>query len=317
MKYYITQAGANFQAGGKAINELGPPSIRGTLAGAASTAGPRIGGSEGTSTVGAKQDSTPGPRKVPGFKNKAPSYQSMRQEEPGAVLPFTHRGDTLGRGRNTLTVVNPEFAKERHSWDPSPWTALNKAPGGMAGGGTMHTAADTGTTMFKRGVQNFTGGRPQTWSAERKKGLPGRMGTNLALGSKGSKHPSQTRSGDFLPDYEDLKSSKSGKGYMLGRMGLGDVEGGIADLSLGGAGEKGLRTDVPWYPGRAASKKTLQRDKGEQAEWDTKYKDWREHAKDPEEERRMGVMRQNMRRVMDAAKKSKIEREGPGIKFDR
>lgn len=337
---YLTQKGLRI------LNEIKAPSIRGTLAAAAARVGTKAINS--SPKVSGRQDSPPKARKVPMIGTKfavdkgrpmlpfgAPLPRSVADYEPktntkvGGKIPLTGGGSLQG-----INIANKK-TKE------SPWAALNKVPGGMVGGGTLHTAADTGGNMFKGATQTFTGGSPQTWSAERKKGLPGRMGTNLALGSKGSKHPSQTRSGDFLPDYEDLKSSKSGKGYMLGRMGLGDVEGGLADLSLpGGRPHKDPRyasndkvyqqrlyskpydsgpgdPSVPWYPGRAASKKTWQRDKGEQAEWNAKYKDWREHVKDPEEERRMGVMRQKMRRMKAAAKKSKIEREGTGIKFDR
>ena len=53
MNYYITQVGR------KLINEFKAPSIRGTLAGAQSTAGGRIGGSGGKSSVGSSKGQDP------------------------------------------------------------------------------------------------------------------------------------------------------------------------------------------------------------------------------------------------------------------
>lgn len=67
MNYYITQVGR------KLINEFKAPSIRGTLAGAQSTAGGRIGGSSGKSSVGSS-------------KGQDPNWNSQQKKEISGMM---------------------------------------------------------------------------------------------------------------------------------------------------------------------------------------------------------------------------------------
>jgi len=93
--YYLTKAGLDF------LNELKAPSIRGTLAGAAATAGPRIGGSTGTSDVGAKTGQS--------TRSQSPNWNPQQKKEirrtmgrykSRAVGDLEHKftGGSWGRG---------------------------------------------------------------------------------------------------------------------------------------------------------------------------------------------------------------------------
>ena len=372
---YLTQKGLRI------LNEIKAPSIRGTLAAAAARVGTKAINS--SPKVSGRQDSPPAPRRVPGTKKEAPErpgYQKLRRD--GTPL----------KGGGMLGINNPDvdaYEKRPKSGGPflrlarigdkeepvSPWGALNKAPGGMAGGSTMHRDNRSGGEKFMGGwmfppAQNFPGGRPQTWSAERKEGFPGRHASDslvgrggLALGRKGSRYPAQTTTAQ--PQFQTQKGRMRMGDREAGLTMRGDDDPGFTKYSKGwsthGRQKDGRVVPGPYYQARThdadnimrrqmhdtdwkaqglkqppwesdasfearkkagkssadRTKAEQQRDKDNQRDWDASYSPYRKYVKDPKEAQRMKDLAKRMKGMNAAAKKSKIEREGPGIKFDR
>ena len=105
MNYYITQVGR------KLINEFKAPSIRGTLAGAQSTAGGRIGGSSGKSSVGSSKGQDPNwtPAQNKEINTMVAGAKGRRAAEiAGRLVGGSPHGTPLSRGRLTSSPWSTE-----------------------------------------------------------------------------------------------------------------------------------------------------------------------------------------------------------------
>ena len=122
---YLTQAGR------KLINEFKAPSIRGTLAGAQSTAGPRIGGSSGKSDIGGAGSMTragmaPSPHtrsRIPGRANvtvgnrtKEPTVPMDGGESP--KVPYADQNKALGIASQRVGGLNRDYIQRGKSTLP-------------------------------------------------------------------------------------------------------------------------------------------------------------------------------------------------------